>query len=37
MLPVTGDLAAGLDQADDGDRETCPDWVLLRPSIAALA
>jgi hypothetical protein len=37
MLPVTENVAAGLDQAAVGDDRINPGWVLLRQPVAALA
>lgn len=36
VLPVTDDLAAWLEDADDGVRRVGPGWVLLREPVAAL-
>jgi hypothetical protein len=37
MLPVTDEVALGLDQAVVGDDRISPAWVLLRQPVAALA
>ncbi|MCW2936267.1 MAG: hypothetical protein JWM19_7229 [Actinomycetia bacterium] len=37
MVPVTGQLAAGLDPAAVGDERISPRWPLLRQPVAALA
>jgi hypothetical protein len=37
MLPVTDEVARGLDQAATGDDRINPAWVLLRQPVAALA
>lgn len=37
MLPVTENVAEGLDQAAVGDHRISPSWVLLRQPVAALA
>lgn len=37
MLPIIDDVAAWLEDADDGDYGVGPDWILLRQPVAAVA